>query len=103
RSPKHLPGPETGIPELGFQAWYEARHGEDAFARMQSIPRLDWFAYLRWFRETVGVKVRFGTRLEKIDPVLEGLRVHLRVGGRLRHEVIRKLVLATGFAGSGGL
>ncbi|MEH2222682.1 hypothetical protein [Nostoc sp.] len=24
RTPKHLPGPELGIPELSFQAWYEA-------------------------------------------------------------------------------
>ena len=32
RTPKTLPGPELGLPGLSFQAWYEARHGEAAYA-----------------------------------------------------------------------
>src|SRR5579862_8852378 len=32
RTPKNLPGPELGISDLGFQSWYEARHGVDAYA-----------------------------------------------------------------------
>src|SRR6266853_5014779 len=32
RTPKSLPGPELGIPALGFQSWYEARHGPAAYA-----------------------------------------------------------------------
>lgn len=102
RSPKHLPGPETGIAEMGFQAWYEARHGEEAFAQRQSIPRLEWSAYLNWFRRAAGVDIRFATRLERIEPCADGLRLQLRVGEKRRHEVTRKLVLATGFARSGG-
>src|SRR5262245_59031376 len=39
RTPKTLPGPELGIPALGFQAWYEARHGRDAYAAFERIPR----------------------------------------------------------------
>ncbi|TPM36095.1 NAD(P)/FAD-dependent oxidoreductase [Mesorhizobium sp. B2-3-4] len=103
RSPKLLPGPELGIPELGFQAWYEARHGEAAFAALTSIPRLDWAAYLKWYREATGVAVRFGTRLEAVEPVAQGFRLRLSVAGRPVEETCRKLVLATGFAGSGGL
>lgn len=103
RSPKHLPGPELGIPELGFQAWYEARHGEAAYAEMRSISRLDWADYLVWYRKMVGVSVRFGTRLESIEPAQQGLRLRLSVDGRPKQEVCRKLVLATGFAGSGGV
>ncbi|MGO4832934.1 SidA/IucD/PvdA family monooxygenase, partial [Rhizobiaceae sp. 2RAB30] len=102
RSPKTLPGPELGIYELGFQAWYEARHGEDAFANLPFIPRLQWAAYLEWYRAATGVSVRFQTRLEGIEPVARGLRLRLSVGGRYVEEVCRKLVLATGFAGSGG-
>lgn len=101
RSPKLLPGPELGIPELGFQAWYEARHGEAAFAGLAFIPRLDWAAYLRWYRAATGVSVRFQTRLEGIDPVDGSLRLRLAIGGRRVEETCRKLVLATGFAGSG--
>ncbi|WP_372424314.1 FAD/NAD(P)-binding protein [Salinarimonas chemoclinalis] len=102
RSPKALPGPELGIPELAFRSWYEARHGEAAWDALPAIPRLDWAAYLDWFRETVGVTVRFGTRLEGIEPVAQGLRLRLGIEGRPANEVCRKLVLATGFAGSGG-
>src|SRR5271156_2357152 len=32
RTPKNLAGPELGIPALSFQSWYEARHGQDAYA-----------------------------------------------------------------------
>lgn len=101
RSPKTLPGPELDIPELSFQAWYEARHGEAAFASLSFIPRLEWAAYLKWYRRATGVEVRFRTRLEGINPVEGGLRLRLSVGGHHVDEVCRKLVLATGFAGSG--
>ena len=46
RTPKNLPGPELGLPGLGFQAWYEARHGSAAYEALDRIPRLDWAAYL---------------------------------------------------------
>ncbi|MBN9549740.1 MAG: NAD(P)/FAD-dependent oxidoreductase [Alphaproteobacteria bacterium] len=101
RSPKLLPGPELGIAELGFQAWYDARHGEAAFASLAFIPRLDWAAYLKWYRSATGVSIRFQTRLEGIDPVESGLRLRLSVGGHPVEETCRKLILATGFAGSG--
>ena len=48
RTPKALQGPELGIPALGFQSWYEARQGADAYKAMDRIPRLDWAAYLHW-------------------------------------------------------
>src|SRR5437016_4582336 len=35
RTPKSLPGPELGIPALGFQSWYEARHGSAAYAAFE--------------------------------------------------------------------
>ena len=46
RTPKTLPGPEYGIAALSFQAWYEARHGEAAYAAIERIPRADWAEYL---------------------------------------------------------
>ena len=39
RTPKILPGPELGIPALGFQAWYEARHGQAAYTAIERIPQ----------------------------------------------------------------
>ena len=39
RTPKSLPGPEPGVPALGFQAGDEARHGPAAYAAIDRIPR----------------------------------------------------------------
>ena len=39
RTAKTLPGPEYGIAALSFQAWYEARHGEAAYAAIEHNPR----------------------------------------------------------------
>ena len=42
RTPKNLPGPELGIPALGIQSWYEERHGQEAYAELERIPRKAW-------------------------------------------------------------
>lgn len=102
RTPKNLPGPELGLPGLGFQAWYEARHGRVAYDSLDRIARLDWAAYLEWYRIRLGISVRYGTRLLRIEPAADHLRLHLEQGGTARIETTRKLILATGFAGSGG-
>src|ERR1700733_3460055 len=55
RTPKNLPGPDLGLPGLSFQAWYEARHGVAAYQALDRIPRLDWAAYLTWYRDALGI------------------------------------------------
>lgn len=104
RTPKNLVGPELGIQGLGFQAWFEARHGEAAFAELDFIPRQAWADYLRWYREFLQIPVRYGTRLLRIEPVAgDGyFRLHLELNGVRRTETTRKIVLANGVAGSGG-
>ncbi|HVL58304.1 MAG TPA: hypothetical protein VM491_17540, partial [Burkholderiaceae bacterium] len=37
RSPKHLTGPDLGIPSLTFRAWYEARFGADGWAQLHKV------------------------------------------------------------------
>jgi cation diffusion facilitator CzcD-associated flavoprotein CzcO len=102
RTPKNLPGPELGLPALGFQAWYEARYGVAAYDALDRIPRLDWAAYLDWYRKLTGVSIRYRTRLVSIEPAGDHLRLHLEKGGTTKVETTRKLILASGFAGSGG-
>ena len=68
RTPKTLPGPELGIAALSFQAWYEARHGADAYRAFERIPRQAWVDYLAWYRDFLGIIVRYGTRLDRIEP-----------------------------------
>jgi FAD-dependent urate hydroxylase len=102
RTPKSLPGPELGIPALGFQAWYEARYGEAAYAAIDRIPRLDWADYLRWYRHFLKIQVRYRTQLLRIEPEDGFFRLHLDIDGQPSVETTRKIVLATGFTGNGG-
>ena len=102
RTPKALTGPEIGLPSLSFQAWYEARHGQDAYAAIDRIPRTDWAAYLSWYKQFLGIEVRYGTRLDLIEPVGDHFRLHLTIGGTATIETTRKVVLANGVGGNGG-
>ncbi|MEH2275518.1 MAG: SidA/IucD/PvdA family monooxygenase [Nostoc sp.] len=102
RTPKNLPGHELGIPALSFQAWYEARHGTEAYAAIDRIPRLLWAEYLSWYRQFLGIPVRYRTRLVRIEPVSGLFRLHLEVNGVAQVETTRKIIFANGVAGTGG-
>ncbi len=105
RTLKSLVGPELGISALGFQRWFEARHGQHAFEALDRIPRADWAAYIAWFREFLDISVRHGTRLVDIAPWedagVPALRLTLGINGTRRFETTRKLILANGVAGNG--
>ncbi len=98
RTPKALPGPELGIPALSFQAWYEARHGRDAYAAIDRIQRTDWADYLSWYKGFLNIAPRYGTRVSRIEPADDCFRLHLDGAAT---ETTRKVILATGFAGGG--
>jgi FAD-dependent urate hydroxylase len=102
RTPKTLPGPELGIPEFGFQAWYEARHGQAAYAAIARIPRRAWADYLAWYRRFLGITVRYGTQLRRIEPSEGRFRLHLETDSGAVAETARKIVLANGVGGNGG-
>jgi FAD-dependent urate hydroxylase len=102
RTPKTLPGPEYGIAALSFQAWYEARHGEAAYAAIERIPRADWAEYLAWYRRFLGIPVRYRTRLLRVEPADGHFRLHLELDGAAKLETARKIILANGVAGNGG-
>ncbi|MEH2406861.1 NAD(P)-binding domain-containing protein [Nostoc sp.] len=102
RTPKNLPGHELGIPALSFQAWYEARHGTEAYAAIDRIPRLLWAEYLSWYRQFLNIPVRYRTRLVRIEPAEDFFRLHLEVNGVAQVETTRKIIFANGVAGTGG-
>jgi FAD-dependent urate hydroxylase len=102
RTPKTLPGPEYGIAAFSFQGWYEARHGEAAYAAIERIPRAAWAEYLGWYRRFLGIPVRYRTRLLRIEPADGQFRLHLEVDGAAKLETARKIILANGVAGNGG-
>lgn len=100
RTPKTLTPLDFGIPSLTFQAWWEAQHGEEGWARLDKIARGDWMAYLRWYRRVLDLPVVNDARLARIEPMVgDGLhRLHF-ADGAIEHA--RKVVLATGIQGGG--
>lgn len=101
RTPKSVGGPELGFPDLSFRTWYEENHGAEAYDVFDRVGRTDWADYLRWYRSTLGIPVRYGVSLKEIEPVGSHFRVHLDIAGTATVETVRKIVLATGVSGSG--
>ncbi len=103
RSPKTLTGPDLGVPSLTYRAWHEAIHGPDSWAGLDRIDRRDWVAYLGWFRRVTGLEIRNRCRVTGISA--RGVRpvLTLDCDGAATTLTCRKLVLATGIDGAGGL
>jgi cation diffusion facilitator CzcD-associated flavoprotein CzcO len=99
RSPKTLPGPSFGIPSLTFRAWYTARLGEPAWTELYKIANRDWQHYLNWLQRMLGLPLAHGKRVTRIRPA-DGL-LALTVDDDT--ILARRVVLATGRAGAGGL
>ena len=101
RSPKSLTGPDLGVPALTPRSWYEARHGEAAWAALDKIGREDWAAYLDWYRAITDPEIHNGCRLVGVAPDRYGLALTLEGGDLPPHIRCRHLVLATGIEGAG--
>jgi cation diffusion facilitator CzcD-associated flavoprotein CzcO len=99
RSPKTLPGPCFGIPSLAFRAWYEATRGAAAWEALYKIPNAVWQDYLSWLQRVLDLPIAHGVALTRIEPADGLLRAHLSTGEAL---LARRIVLATGRAGTGG-
>jgi cation diffusion facilitator CzcD-associated flavoprotein CzcO len=103
RSPKHLTGPDLGIPSLAPRSWFEAIYGEAGWEMLDKWPRQAWQDYLDWYREALNLPVRNEVRVDEIRPEGDFLRVVANRGPGHRGETLycRKLVLATGIEGMG--
>lgn len=103
RSPKQLTGPALGIPSLTFRAWYEAQHGEAAWTALDKIPRLQWMAYLRWYRRVLALPVHNEHRVTAIFPRGDGVvELTMDTPAGEQRQLARRVVLATGRDGLGG-
>lgn len=103
RTPKYLVGIEHGVPNLTFQAWYEAQRGPQAWDAVHLIPKEDWAAYVTWYRTVTGVPYRSETRALDLRWSPEDACFTVPVVQRGKEETLfaRKVVLATGIDGSG--
>jgi FAD-dependent urate hydroxylase len=102
RTPKEVVGIDFGIPSLTVRAWYEAKFGRKAWDRIERIPQEIWRTYLDWYRDVLELPVENEVEVTSIEPAGDLLLAHLRQSGRTERVHARKIVLATGFDGSGG-
>jgi FAD-dependent urate hydroxylase len=103
RSPKTMTGPDLGVPSLTYRAWHEARYGTAHWQALDKIDRFDWMDYLVWFRRVVGIVVENGTQLTDIGEEDDHLILSVTGPGGPATIACRKVVLATGIDGAGGL
>jgi cation diffusion facilitator CzcD-associated flavoprotein CzcO len=106
RTPKHVLGPDLGVPSLTARAWFEAQHGQGSWGGLGLLPKEDWAAYLNWYRVTLSLPVQPSTRVGALR-----YRTDLRAFEVPCHPVMnvdrvdtvlaRRVVLATGIEGSG--
>ncbi|MEO8144749.1 MAG: NAD(P)/FAD-dependent oxidoreductase [Betaproteobacteria bacterium] len=97
RSPKHLTGPDLGVPSLTYRAWHEAKYGEAHWNGLHKIARLDWAAYLLWVRDTAQLPIENGVEVVALN-LKEGC-VEVKTKTATIHA--RKVILALGREGSG--
>ena len=111
RTPKHVTGPDLGIPSLTPEAFYEAQHGEGSWRSLGLIPKETWGAYLAWYRRTLEIPVRAQTRVGALRwnagerawevPCTPVDSDGAAAGGVPSTLYARRVVLATGIEGSG--
>lgn len=101
RTPRYMAGLERGLYSLSSRAWFEAKHGVEAWAALDRIPRKDWMDYLRWYRHTLNLPVRNEARVTRIVP--DGACFAIRVATPQRHDTVlaRRVILATGYDSNG--
>jgi len=101
RTSKETTGIDLGIPSLTPRSWYEARFGRRAWEQIQKLSPQVWREYLDWYRDVLELPVENDTEVTSIEPAGDLLLARLCRKGRIKHVHARKIVLATGFEGSG--
>ena len=97
RSPKHLTGPDLGVPSLTYRAWHEAKYGTPSWEKLHKIPRLDWAAYLLWVREAASLPVENSVEIVSLNLHEKFIEAKTKTSTLYA----RKVVLALGREGSG--
>ena len=103
RSPKTLPGPCFGIPSLSFRAWYVASFGVQSWEALYKIFNRTWQEYLGWLQRVLKLPMTHGLRVTKISPADGLLRLTVEQPEGTRTLLARRVVMATGRLGAGGL
>ncbi len=104
RTPKHVLGPDLGIPSLTVAAWYAARYGRDRWRELDRVPTADWMSYLVWLRDVLALGIENDTEVLSFAtaaPDRDLIELRVRRGDAEELIYCRRLVFATGIDGSG--
>lgn len=103
RTPKHVTGPDLGLPSLTLRAWYEAQFGAEAWQALGLLPKEQWAEYLLWKRRLLKVPIKNETRAGVIEWCEENhcFVVPVESPEGADRILARKVVLSTGIDGSG--
>jgi len=103
RTPKYLTGLDYGNPQLTFQAYFEAKYGNEAFLKISLIPTAEWAQFLSWYRKVLDIPVQNQTRarLIRFNAQEKCLEVTCQCQEQEKIFMTRTLVLANGIDGSG--
>lgn len=103
RSGKQLAGPALGISSLTFHAWYEAKVGKERWDSLYKIPTGQWMEYLSWYKKVLGISVENSVKMLTIAPEKSRIKLELDRSGAQSSVYARKVILATGREGFGGM
>ncbi len=103
RTHKEIMGPALGIPHLTFRAWYDAKFGSEDWKKMEKIPNNLWMDYLKWFRDVMQLPVENHCKLKELIPNSKCLELKMECRGESFFVKAKKVILATGRAGFGGV
>lgn len=103
RSSKNYTGPALSFPNLTFHAWYDASFGEDAWKTLRSIPTRVWMDYLIWYKKVLKIPVENKCKCLALIPGDTFFELQFSSPQGKKTVFARKIVLATGRGGFGGL
>ena len=103
RSTKELTGPAFDFPSLTFQAWYKAQNLDKGWDALVKIPNSIWMDYLHWFGQVLKLPIQNNTHLKLVSPEGDLIRLDLEDKNGQITQYARKVVLATGRDGFGGI
>ncbi len=103
RTPKHVTGPDLGLPNLTTRAWYEAQFGAQAWQDLELLPKDQWAEYLLWYRRLLGIPVRNETRAGAVEWSDEDQCFIVPIQSPRGNDRVlaRRVVLSTGIDGCG--
>ncbi len=103
RSGKRYMGPAMGVASLTFWSWYEALYGKEKWEQLKMPPTKLWQDYLGWFRKALNMPIANNMKLITLNPMKDLLELTFTTKDDNTTVYARKVILATGREGAGGL